>query len=55
MSGDSADLRRRIDRTLDYTDELLRLPDLDPDLALVLRAVHNSLCTPTDDVGGVRP
>jgi hypothetical protein len=41
-----ADLRRRIDRTLDYTDSLLRLPGLNSDLALVLRAVHESLCTP---------
>jgi hypothetical protein len=44
----TADLRRRIDRTLDYTDSLLRLPDLNGDLATVLRAVHNSLCTPAD-------
>lgn len=39
------DLRDRIVRTLDYTDSLLRLPGLNADLARVLRAVHNSLCT----------
>jgi hypothetical protein len=42
----TADLQRRIDRTLDYTDALLRLPDLNSDLVIVLQAVHNSLCTP---------
>jgi predicted nucleic acid-binding Zn ribbon protein len=42
----AADLRRRIDRTLDYTDSLLRLPDLASDLTIVLQAVYNSLCTP---------
>lgn len=42
----AAELQRRIDRTLDYTDALLRLSDLNPDLVIVLQAVHNSLCTP---------
>jgi hypothetical protein len=45
-AAEAADLRRRIDRTLDYTDSLLRVPDLSSDLVIVLRAVHNSLCTP---------
>jgi hypothetical protein len=47
VSDEAGDLRRRIDRTLDYTDSLLRVPDLSSDLVIVLRAVHNSLCTPT--------
>lgn len=42
----AADLRRRIDRTLDYTDEITRLGNLPPELVTVLRAVHDSLCTP---------
>lgn len=47
-----SDLQARIDRTLDYTDKLLRGP-LHPDVATVARAVHNSLCTPamTQTVG----
>lgn len=49
MAEDGADLRRRIDRTLDYTDALLRLPDLASDLTVVLRAVHGSLCSPATD------
>jgi hypothetical protein len=51
---EAADLRRRIDRALDYTDSLLRVPDLNSDLVIVLQAVHNSLCTPVasgDDRG----
>lgn len=43
------DLQGRIERTLEYTDSLLRLPDLASDLTIVLRAVHNSLCTPAND------
>jgi hypothetical protein len=39
------DLQARIDRTLEYTDELLRGP-LHQDVATVATAVHNSLCTP---------
>jgi hypothetical protein len=45
-TDEARDLRARIGRTLDYTDSLLRLPDLSPALVVVLRAVHNSLCTP---------
>lgn len=40
------ELRARVAHTLDYTDELLRLPMLNPQIAEVCRAVHNSLTTP---------
>jgi hypothetical protein len=46
LAAENRDLRGRIDRTLDYTDSLLRLPGLNAQLGEVLRAVHNSLCTP---------
>jgi hypothetical protein len=49
---EAADLRRRIDRTLDYTDSLLRLPEVSSVLADVLRAVHESLCTPASRESG---
>ena len=44
LANGASDLQLRIDRTLDYTDELLRGP-LSADVAMVARAVHNSLCT----------
>jgi hypothetical protein len=37
------DLRQRIDRTLDYTDSLLRLPDLNQDVVGV--GVQSDSCT----------
>jgi hypothetical protein len=52
VRAEAADLRRRIDRTLDYTDSLLRLPEVSSVLADVLRAVHESLCTPARSEGG---
>jgi hypothetical protein len=43
---EARELQRRIDRTLDYADSLLRLPDLNADLQVVLRAIFGSLTTP---------